>query len=278
MSAQPVELSVSLVPPRGRHQQAHHDRDVEVGADRAGGRNVREPRARLGDDLLDALERQIARGRPDQVHDRPVPLLVLAGFDGRVDDRRSSRRDREGARGRLLGQEVIRAFTSANESPTRRATRSPALPWNRLGACFSISIRESRASARASWGDSGRPVERSHGGGRRRERFVPAARGPAAARAPREHVRAPRGVVGPSWSRARPVAESALELALGVVQPDERELGGWRCRRREFQGTLDLCSRRFETPARGRALAPSSASTARRATAGSSSPYASASP
>ncbi len=106
VSAQPVELGVRLVPPRGRHQQAHHDRDVEVGADRAGSRNVREPRARLGDDLLDALDVQVARGRPDQVHDRPVPLLVFAGLDRRVDDREHLVGVGRDARGRALSEDV----------------------------------------------------------------------------------------------------------------------------------------------------------------------------
>ena len=53
---------------------------------------------------------------------------------------------------------LMRAFTSANGSPTRRATSiaRSAVPID-SGCCFSIWIWERRASARASCGDSGSP-------------------------------------------------------------------------------------------------------------------------
>ena len=53
---------------------------------------------------------------------------------------------------------LMRAFTSANGSPTRRATSIACSAVSiDCGCCLSISIWERRASARASCGDSGSP-------------------------------------------------------------------------------------------------------------------------
>ena len=168
---------------------------------------------------------------------------------------------------------LIRAFTSAKESSTRCATRSPpARAAIASGLVLQHLDLRPPGECPRELGRLGQAVERSHSGVRRGERLVPAAGDPAGPRAPGEHVRAQLGVVRRrAASRARPAPrERSRTIAPGVVQSAS---ASWADGRHvvvgEIERALELRSRRFESRAAERAASParSSDSTARWRTA-----------
>ena len=208
-----------------RKEERPGDRDLQVGADRARSRNVREPSLCLGDHLFGSLDRQKAGDRPMKFTIARYPSSYSPASTAASMIATTSSGSGGSPSVERWVKMLMRALTSANESSTRRRPRSPSRRLDRCGCCLSISICERRARARAYCGDSGRRSRRATA---TVADSSASSQRPASQRDPRaqaERVRAQLRVVRcEPRLRLRPTLEHAVVARLGHVQTRQRDL------------------------------------------------------